>query len=133
MNRNINLQNIEAVLSLKNYTVHNRGITIEAIFELESFTITSKADILNFEGVVTYTLDTEYGGGPVTVNVEFVVNNGKLKLDFDEVDYERILDWKEIATESNITHAYIEDEDEEDENFNYHDNEDYDYSYEDEI
>lgn len=133
MSQNINLQNIEASLSSKMYTVHHQGVSIEAIFELESLKVTSKTDNLNFGGVASFTLDTEYGGGPVSVKLEFIVKDGKLILDLDEVEYDQILDWKEIAAESNIMHAYIDDEeDEEEEVFDRDDNEDYDYFYNEE-
>ncbi len=128
MNRNINLKNIKVALSSKTSTVRNKGISIEAIFDLEECDITNKTDDQNFEGIANYTLDTEYGGGPVSVNLEFFVKNGKLIIDFNQVDYEQVLDWKEIAKESNITHAYIDDdEDDEEENFDNNDIEDYDY------
>ncbi len=127
MNQNINLQNIKQTLSSKTYTLHHNGITIETIFDLESYKITQQVDNLNFSGNVEYILDTEYGGGPVNITLPFNVSNGLLDLDLKEVDYENLLNWKEIASESNFTNSYFEDEDDEDDEFA---TEEYDFSYE---
>lgn len=131
MNQNINLQNIKQTLSSKTYTLNNNGIAIESIFELETYQITDKIDNFNFSGQVNYVLDTEYGGGPVNVELPFYVNNGKLDLNFADVPYDEILNWKEIASESNTTNGYFEDdEDDDDEEYP---TEEFDYKYKEEI
>lgn len=132
MNQNINIHNIKQTLLSKTYTLHHNGIAIESIFELENYKIIDQSDNLNFSGNVDYILDTEYGGGPVNLTLPFHVTNGVLELNLEEVDYENLLDWKEIASESNITNSYFEDEDDEDdeEEFN---TEEYDYSFEEEL
>lgn len=133
MTRNINLQNIEDALSSLTYPIKNQNFTIEAIFELETFEISKKTDDLNFQGNVCYILDTEYGGGPVSVKVDFSVQAGKLFLDLAALDYEKLLNWKEIESESNLNYALIEDEeDEETDQLLSDDVDDFEYFYEEE-
>ncbi|WP_128008516.1 MATE family efflux transporter [Mycoplasma sp. ATU-Cv-508] len=60
-----------------------------------------------FKAARQWRIDSEYGGGPVSVSTTFNVVDGELEIDVETVDYDHVFDWEDIEFETTSVRFFI--------------------------
>lgn len=89
----ITTSNIEEKLADVNWKVSSStGEMVPIYFLVMSFNISQRINDLNFSGVVNYSIDSDFGGGPATVSTVFDVVDGELNVELDSINFDDLLD-----------------------------------------
>ncbi|WP_127942664.1 hypothetical protein [Mycoplasma sp. ATU-Cv-703] len=120
-------QTVEEALQTFRHTILKVEVPIEVKFELESWEILGQDNEYNFQGSGQWRIDSEYGGGPVSVSTTFNVVDGELEIDVETVDYDHVFDWEDIEFETTSGSFFYNDDDT---NEQYPNDDDEDYSQE---